>query len=113
MEVISTFPALGPYMGVTRDKVINFKINRKSSRSFRVIVYGAYNAMGLIGSEHNGIAILDEDNRTVLCDRITEESSGYFGPSKNQLESFDNFAAMPWGEFKDFINSNSRTRYQI
>jgi hypothetical protein len=100
-------------MGVTRDKVIKFKINNKHSRSFRVIVFGAYNAYGLIGPEHNGIAVLDEDNRSVLCDRIAEESSGYFGPSERQLESFDNIAAMTWAEFRELINAHSRTRYKI
>lgn len=110
MEVISIFPRLGPYMGVTRDKVVTFKINRKYSRSFRVIVYGAYNAMGLIGSEHNGIAVLDEDNRAIVCDRIAEEDSGYFGPSKRQLELFDDIAKLSWPAFRDYINESCAHR---
>ncbi len=112
MEVISIYPRLGPYMGVTRDKTIKFRVGRKS-RAFRVIVYGAYDAFGLIGSEKNGIAVLDEDNRSVLCDEIALESSGYFGPSNRQLESFDSIVAMPWAEFRDLINASPRARYSI
>lgn len=112
MDVIGTFPRLGPYMGITRDKTVKFRVGRKA-RSFRIIIFGAYNAYGLIGPEHNGLAVLDEDNRSVLCDRIAEESSGYFGPSKRQLECFDNLTAMPWGEFRELINAHDRSRYRI
>lgn len=112
MDVISVFPSVGPYTGVTRDKTIKFKVGRKS-RAFRVLVYGAYNAYGLIGSEKNGIAVLDEDNRSVLCDEITREDSGYFGPSNRQLESFNGITSMPWAEFRGLINAHNRTRYKI
>lgn len=114
MEVISTFPRIGPYMGVTRDKSLSFKAGRKA-RKFRIVIYGAYNAMGLIGSERNGIAVLDEDNRAVVCDDIARESSGYFGPSKNQLSLFEELAAMSWPVFRDFINENcaDRLRFRI
>lgn len=112
MDVISTFPSVGPYTGVTRDKVIKFKNGRKS-RAFRVLIYGAYNAYGLIGSEKNGIAVLDEDNRSVLCDEIARESSGYFGPSDRQLESFASITSMPWSEFRELINAHDRARYTI
>ena len=111
-SIICDFPAVGPYVGVTRDRVIKFKTGRKT-RNFRVIVFGAYNAFGLIGSEFNGLAVFDEDNRAVLCDRIACESSGYFGPSRAQLAEFDRLAAMDWPGFRDFINAHDRTRYAI
>jgi hypothetical protein len=115
MDIINVFPRLGPYVGVTRDKTINFKINRKHSRAFRVIVYGAYDAFGLIGSEKNGIAVLDEDNRSILCDEIAREDSGYFGPSKRQLALFDDITALSWPHFRDYINESCahRLRYKI
>lgn len=112
MDVISSFPAVGPYVGVTRDRVIKFKAGRKT-RSFRVIVFGAYNAFGLIGPEFNGIAVLDEDQRAVLCDRIAQESSGYFGPSRYQLVKFDRIVDLDWAGFRKFINSHERSRYSI
>lgn len=52
---------------------------------YRLILYGAYNAMGLIGSEHNGIALLDNKRREVIADRVVEESSGWGGASIRQL----------------------------
>ena len=112
MEVINVFPRIGPYMGVTRDQKISFKAGRKA-RNFRVIIFGAYNACGLIGSEFNGLAVLDEDERAVLCDRIGCESSGYFGPSQSQLAEFDRVTGLSWPEFREFINSHDRTRYTI
>lgn len=112
MEVINVFPAIGPYMGVTMDKKITIKNGRKA-RNFRVIVYAAFNAYGLIGSEKNGIAILDEDNRQVLADEIEKESSGYFGPSQNQLSRFNEIRAFSWPEFREFVNSCGRNRYDI
>jgi hypothetical protein len=112
MDVINAFPRLGPYVGVTRDRVIKFKAGRKS-RSFRVIIFGAYDAFGLIGPEFNGIAILDEDQRAVLCDRIACESSGYFGPSPAQLGEFDRLAGLDWPSFREFVNGHDRTRYAI
>ncbi len=112
MDVINSFPAIGPYMGVTVDKKIEFKIGRKTRR-FRVLVYGAYNAFGLIGSEKNGIAILDENERAVLCDEIARESSGYFGPSKAQYQAAINILKMPWAEFRDLVNNSGRNRYTI
>lgn len=111
-SVICDFPAVGPYVGVTRDRVIKFKTGKKS-RSFRMIIFGAYNALGLIGSEFNGIAILDEDQRAVLCDRIACESSGYFGPSPDQLREFDRLARLDWPSFREFVNGHERTRYAI
>ena len=112
MNVISSFPAVGPYVGVTRDRVIKFKAGRKT-RSFRLIVFGAYNAFGLIGPEFNGLAVLDEDERAVLCDRIAQESSGYFGPSRAQLDEFDRVTGLDWPSFREFINAHDRTRYAI
>ena len=112
MDVISSFPSVGPYMGVTVDKKITFKAGRKK-RNFRVILYGAFNAYGLIGPEKNGIAILDEDNRAVLCDELERESSGYFGPSKTQFHRLVEILKMSWPDFQDLVNNSGRNRYTI
>jgi hypothetical protein len=109
MDVINTFPALGPYMGVTRDSIRKFK----NGQRFRILVFGAYNAGGLIGSEFNGLAILHENEKAVLADRIGCESSGYFGPSKDQLALFDHAMACPWEDFQALVNESGRNRYTI
>jgi hypothetical protein len=109
MDVINTFPAVGPYMGVTRDSIREFE----NGSRFRVLVFGAFNAYGLIGSEFNGLAILDENNRAVLADRIGCESSGYFGPSRDQLALFDHAMTCDWPEFQALVNESGRNRYEI
>ena len=44
----------GQYTMVSRDHKVKF-----GDRTFRVVLYGAYNAFGLIGPEKNGIAVLE------------------------------------------------------
>jgi hypothetical protein len=81
-------------------------------RSFRVVLYGAYDAFGLIGSECNGIAILDEDHREVLTDEIAIEATGYFGPSESQVRVFETITGLKWAEFKEMVNTSRRRRFQ-
>lgn len=40
---------------------------------YLVGIAGAYNAFGLIGSEHNGIFVLDDTNKNVILDQDTPE----------------------------------------
>jgi len=97
-----------PYMGVEHETKITY-----SKRTFHVFTYQAYNALGLIGSEHNGVAICDVDQRKVLCDEIAKESTGYFGTSKAQVAEFARIIGMNWEAFRAFINSHPRARYSI
>jgi len=79
---------VGPFMGVGFDKRVTFNCRNKSgprTRTFRIITYQAYNAFGLIGPEFNGVAVLDEDQKQVLCDNIEREQTGYFGVSAAQV----------------------------
>lgn len=78
-------------------------------RKFIVLVAGAYDA-GIVGPEHNGIAILDEDNEIVVLDRHLEISSGYFGPSAAQLKEAERIMKMGWREFTEFCRQNPRFR---
>lgn len=105
-------PDVGPYTFVSREATVN-KNAGKSRRSFRIIIYGAYNAMGLIGSECNGIAILDNDSMRVLCDEIMKQPSGYFGPSHGQVQVFERLLKMKWADFQSFVNASRRNRYTI
>lgn len=99
-----------PYEFVSQQTKITFA---KPKRTFIILIYGAYNAMGLIGCERNGIAILDEDNKQILCDEICKELTGYNGPSIKQMQEYHNLLNMSWNKFKDFVNTNERSRYQI
>lgn len=106
---VHSLPSVGPYTWVSRD------VTRtdKGRGSFRFLVYGALNAHGLIGSEFNGIAILDEDKKAVLCDHIQKTDTGYFGPTARQLETLVELVSMPWPEFVEFVNQHPRTRYPL
>ena len=78
-------------------------------RSFTVLIAGAYNA-GIIGSEYNGIAILDEDTKAVVLDRHMQTSSGYNGPTKAQRDEMARIMDMDWKAFTSFVSSCPRYR---
>jgi len=107
-ENIMSLPSEGPYVGVSRDRIV-----KKGKTRFRILLYGAYNAFGLIGSECNGICILNEDEKNVVTDGVLSVSSGYFGPAKIQLDLFDKLVKAPAREFRDIINSSDNLRYSI
>ena len=98
----------GQYVGVSMTTDRHF-----GDRTFRVILYGALNAHGLIGSEHNGVAILDMDKVHVVLDNHAQESSGYYGASTAQIKAFGAIVKMDKKEFFAFCNSHRRSRYQI
>jgi hypothetical protein len=107
---------VGPYTGVSEDFVRTFRVsvNGKPSKiSFRILLYGAYNAMGLIGSECNGICILCEEPKAVITDEVGRSASGYFGPSQEQLELVEKIKTMTWTQFRTFVNSCGRLRHKI
>lgn len=68
---------IGPFMGVTKDKdtIKSYKY-KGNTRKLRFVCYTAYNACGLIGPENNGIAVLDEDMKQVICDKINKDKWG-------------------------------------
>lgn len=100
--------SVGPFMGVQNDKIIKF-----GSRLFRIVTYQAYNAHGLIGSEFNGVAILDENTLQVVADNIGCENSGYYGVSKKQVDIFEKICTMKLTEFRAFVNNTERLRMEI
>lgn len=80
---------------------------------YRVVLYGAYNAGGLIGPERNGIAVLSESLKAVICDEIACEGTGYFGPSKKQIAEFEKLMTCSPEEFVMTVNASDRLRSQI
>lgn len=107
--MFNTLSRIGPYVNVQGDYIKRFK----NGRRFRIAIYGAFDAYGLIGSEKNGILVLDEDNKQVLCDEISKEDSGYFGATQAQRNTYYNLKMMKWAAFKQFINDHKRSRYAI
>lgn len=106
-SAIEAYPRIGQYMGVSRDETVG---------RYRIMVYAALNCMGLIGSERNGIAVVDDDDKCVICDEIGKEDSGYFGPSQQQLTMWETLVKMAQTKpaaFCEFINEQPRCRVPI
>lgn len=70
-------------------------------RAITVVQYDAYEAMGLIGSEVNGIAILDDDNVSVVIDRHMIAAR-----KATQIEEFERIKAMPWAQLSLFVRTH-------
>ena len=103
-------PSIGPYCGIVVEAFRTFPNGRK----FRLLMYRAFSALGLIGSECNGICVLDEDKMAVLADEMEQTDSGYSVPTKAQMDLFKRMAeSMSWEEFRDLINGSRRHRYTL
>jgi len=100
---------IGPFMGVSCDQSRTYK----NGTTLRFIIYSAYNAFGLIGPESNGIAVLCDNDKSVVCDEIEKQSSGYYGPSKSQVETLKTMIDMSWDQVTKFINAQHRARYTL
>jgi hypothetical protein len=100
----------GPYLhaeGFRRTKTFNE--HQGIPRSFTVLIAGAFDA-GIIGPEFNGIAVLDDDNRSVVLDQHVIERSGYDGPSPRQIAEFERIMTMDWAKFTKFVREHPRYR---
>lgn len=73
-------------------------------------IAGAYDAFGLIGSEQNGLFVLDDDAKRVILDRHMPIGSGYHGPSAEQWAEFKRVANLPAAAFKNFCRNHPRYR---
>lgn len=80
------------------------------SKLYLVGIAGAYDAMGLIGSEHNGIFILNDTDKRVVADRDCEESSGYNGPSQRQWDSLKVLMQSSDKQFIELVKAMPRFR---
>lgn len=86
-----------------------FSADGTSTRTFTVLIASAYDA-GIIGPEHNGITVIDEDNQSVVLDQHLRESTGYFGPSSQQQAEYKRVLKMDWTQFSEFCRGNPRFR---
>lgn len=101
-----------PYMGVQFHRQVAFDLPG-GKRTFRVLTYQAYNSMGLIGPEMNGIAICDDDKRQVVCDGLCKQSTGYFGASQEQFDRAEAICALEWPAFRDLVNGSPNLRMRL
>lgn len=99
---------IGPYTGISRAAS-----RRLGGLQLTLMIYGAYNAMGLIGSESNGILILNEGAKDVLADQLGKVDSGYYGPTPKQHALFITLCTCEDATFIEYVNNSKRNRYEI
>ena len=79
-----------------------------------VFLYGAYDAMGLIGSESNGIGAVAEREKSiggaVLIDEHMKIGSGWYGASPDQLKEYKRISELSDSGLLEFIRHNRRFR---
>jgi len=107
--VITALSNFGPYTGLDRKEQVKFL----NGRTFTLILYRAFNACGLIGTEYNGIGVMDDDERKVLVDNHAVVSSGFYGATPKQWLEFDRIKTLDWEGFRAFVNGHKRSRYSI
>lgn len=75
-------------------------------RSMILVAASAYNAGGMIGSEYNGLVVIDSDNNSIVLEKHLLESSGSAGPSRRQAAEFERIAGMTqWRDFAAWLKS--------
>lgn len=95
-----------PYYDLVGDKTLTF-----GKFVFRVVMYRAYNAGGLIGYEMNGIAVLQEKpTRKVVTDGLCPAGSGYDMPTQSQGVFWTSLDTMSWETFRGMCDRSARSR---
>lgn len=95
-------PVVGPFHDVRLDE-----IKQVGGLNFRVVLYGAYSADGLLSNSSNGVGILSEEQAQVVCDQIAQ---GLRFPTEDQVAEFRKIMEMTDKEFVEMINTNPRSR---
>lgn len=112
MSDFTKHPEFGPYLGIFGDTKITLERGGRK-RTFRFAGYHAFSAGGLIGSERNGVVILDEDAKAVLADDVGCASSSYASDFKAGVTKIiEQLKTMAASEFETFVMSQPRSRYR-
>ena len=102
-----------PYTGVQLDITAEFK-TPTGPRHFRIITYQAYDAYGLIGTEINGVAVLDDDQKQIVCDKMwPNRQGGWGGATQEQVENAERLADLRWDLFKSEVSTHEQCRPDI
>lgn len=88
-------------------------IKKRAQRQTFIVGFScAYNAFGLIGSEVNGIVVLNDTKKDVVLDEHLRADSGYFGPGDQHRKELERLKGLKPKEFMDFIGKHPRARKQ-
>ena len=91
------------------------RIHRLARRTIRgenllLGIAGAFSAYGLVGSEHNGIFLLNESKGEVVLDRDTEVGSGFYGAAPSQLRQYERLQSLGPDDFLRWALEHPRCR---
>jgi hypothetical protein len=81
-----------------------------SGTRYLVLVYGAYNAFGLIGRRAERHRRAQRHHQVGGARRPRPESIGYYGASARQVREFERLLALPDAEFRAFLTTHPRRR---
>lgn len=99
--------------GVTLENLYGVYQKVFGKDSFFVIAYGALNAMGLIGWEKNGLAILWANKGKVLITEHCQNGHGLGRVTSTQIQAYDAICEMDRDSFRDFVNTYPGVPFQI
>ena len=100
----------GPYLHDVNHKVfLQFESKGDTPRSFTLLIASGVMKKGAIVPK-NGITILDNDNRTVVCDYVYPQLSTVKGPSRDQRNAFSFLQGLGWREFSYFCRTRDTYR---
>lgn len=86
---------------------LRFESNGDFPRIFTEVMANAYNAKGMIGSEMNGIAILDNGSEEYPGAYVLMDGIGR-GDKAAQRRIFEELKTMDWASFKTFVRENEQ-----
>lgn len=98
-------PRIANYMGVR----MQFK-RTVDGVTYIVLLYAAYNAFGLIGSEKNGIAILNDTAKYVVTDEICRIGFSWGGADAAQVAEMCTLEVLTDDDFLSYIRKSSNFR---
>lgn len=95
------------------DKVyLKFESSGDIPRVFTAVNYYAYDAGGIIGTEKNGVAILDNGTQE-FSDMFVAASDIERGSLFGQAATMEALKSMDWVEFRDYLNSLGEYRDNV
>lgn len=111
---IPTFqPSIDPFHLVTAQQLIDHGVHGR----YRIVLYGAYNACGLMDPAGNGVGVLiepkDGARGAVVVDGVGQERSGSMGPSQAQCDLYAVICNEPWPVFQKRCNRSDRARFKL
>lgn len=103
----------GPYVHAPENiAFISFETEGETPRSFSILIAESMIVEGRTYPA-NGIAILDNDNVSIVFDRAYEQDVTGKGPSRDQRTAFNFIQALGWREFSYFCRTRDGYRGAI